>query len=169
MCDTQDFIRVDTKNVTTSDGVTHSLRFAVIGDPCLNEERLGDLFIQPFDGRETSLLRDAPEVRCSERSLVDATFSDNGLVIISMFFDMDLDSDGQDLSLSSVHVPTPGRMHTSSDGVLYQDQSDWVEHCAKREAAGYNSGMGEIFRRAAAVTRTIPPSDVWRKQLESYL
>ena len=63
VCDTWDFIKVDTLTVNTADG-PKAYRFAVIGDPCANEAQLDVPFIQPFDGRTTTLRRDAPEVRC---------------------------------------------------------------------------------------------------------
>ena len=39
VCDTQDFIRIDTKNVTTADG-TRQYHFAVLGNPCDHPEQL---------------------------------------------------------------------------------------------------------------------------------
>jgi hypothetical protein len=44
VCDTQDFIRVDTKNVTSSDA-TRTLEFAVIGNPCDHPEKLHEPFM----------------------------------------------------------------------------------------------------------------------------
>jgi len=64
VCDTQDFIRVDTRTVASSDGESR-LHFAVIGDPCRNASALRTPFVQPFYGRDTTTLeREAPEVRC---------------------------------------------------------------------------------------------------------
>jgi len=34
VCDTQDFIRIDTRNVTGRDGISQRRHFAVIGNPC---------------------------------------------------------------------------------------------------------------------------------------
>jgi len=90
VCDTWDYIKVDTLTVATADR-PKSYRFAVIGDPCVNEAQLDEPFVQPFDGRLTTLRRDAPEVRCVGGRLEGATFSDNGHVIISMFFDAPTD------------------------------------------------------------------------------
>ena len=84
VCDTQDFIKVDTKTVTTSEGPKR-YRFAVIGNPCDHPEKLTEHFVQPFGLRDTTLEREAPEVRCtSDGSLEGATMSDHGFVIISM-------------------------------------------------------------------------------------
>jgi hypothetical protein len=66
VCDTQDFIKVDTLNVTTMDDITHTLHFAVIGNPCNSPEALNMPFVQPFDGRSTTLAWEAREVRCNK-------------------------------------------------------------------------------------------------------
>lgn len=129
VCDTQDFIRVDTKNVTASDGVSRQYHFAVLGNPCDHPQELSRPFVQPFYGRgETTLKYEAPEVRCDENGkLMGAHVSDNGYIIISLFFN-------EEQSLNSM------------DETLFED------HCTQRAAAGYNSGMGEIFRKVAAIT-----------------
>eukprot|EP00966_Prymnesium_polylepis_P088982 2059418-Prymnesium_polylepis.1 len=47
-------------------------------------------FTQPFYNRgETTLEREAPEVRCEEGVLRGATMSDHGYVILALFFDAD--------------------------------------------------------------------------------
>ena len=56
VCDTWDFIKVDTLTVKTADG-PKVYRFAVIGDPCVNEAQLDVPFVQPFDGRTTTQIR----------------------------------------------------------------------------------------------------------------
>jgi len=129
VCDTQDFIKVDTKNVTLLGGETRKYHFAVLGNPCDHPEELSRPFVQPFYGRgETTLKREAAEVRCDENGkLVGAHTSDNGYIIISMFFD-------EDKSLNSM------------------DEKIFEGHCADRAANGYNSGMGEIFRKVAAIS-----------------
>merc|ERR1719163_1929769 len=88
VCDTQDFIRIDTKNVTTAAG-EHQYHFAVLGNPCEHREKLREPFTQPFERRgPTTLEREAAEVRCGEDgTLLGATLSDHGYTIISMFFD----------------------------------------------------------------------------------
>mmetsp|Transcript_9124 Transcript_9124/g.20316 ORF Transcript_9124/g.20316 Transcript_9124/m.20316 type:complete len:274 (+) Transcript_9124:55-876(+) len=129
VCDTQDFIKVDTRNVTLAGGVVRQYHFAVIGDPCKNEAELSKPFVQPFYGRgETTLLREAPEVRCSDKKdLIGAHASDHGHTIISMFFD-------------------------EKEDLKSMDESLFESHCTDRKNNGYNSGMGEIFRKVAAIT-----------------
>lgn len=130
VCDTQDFIRVDTKNVSSSDGTSRQYHFAVIGNPCDHPEELSKPFIQPFYGRsETTLKREAPEVRCdASGKLEGAHVSDHGYIILSMFHD-------EDSSLNSL------------------SETVFADHCSERAAAGYNSGMGEIFRKVAAISQ----------------
>lgn len=125
VCDTQDFIKVDSHTVMSADGVARALSFAVIGNPCEREEMLHEPFVQPFDGRVTTLARDAAEVRCLPNGALEgATLSDNGYVIISMFF--------------------------APQGAA-NDEAMFAEMCATRAAGGYRSGMGEIFRKVAAI------------------
>ena len=63
VCDTQDFIRVDTKNVTTAAG-ERQYHFAVLGNPCEHREKLREPFTQPFERRgPTTLEREAAEVK----------------------------------------------------------------------------------------------------------
>ena len=145
VCDTWDFIKVDTLTVNTADNGPKVYRFAVIGDPCRNEEQLDVPFVQPFDGRTTTLRRDAPEVRCENGQLIGATRTDHGFVAISMFFDApsEEEADGG--------VWQPGRI-TRSGGHVFQDDVEYSDMCADRASNGYNSGMGEIFRRVAAIT-----------------
>lgn len=128
VCDTQDFIKVDTKNITTAGGEVRQYHFAVLGNPCDHPEELNRPFVQPFYGRgETTLAREAAEVRCNNGKLEGAYLSDGGYIIISMFFD-------EDESLQSM------------------DESMFEQHCTQRAQQGYNSGMGEIFRKVAAIS-----------------
>ena len=85
----QDFIRVDTKNVTLAHGEVRQYHWAVVGNPCDDVSALHKPFVQPFYGRgETTLAREAPEVRCDNGKLIGATLSDHGYPIISMIFDV---------------------------------------------------------------------------------
>lgn len=129
VCDTQDFIRVDTKNITLAGGEVRQYHFAVLGNPCDHPEELTRPFVQPFYGRgETTLKREAPEVRCDANGRLEGAYlSDNGYIIINMFFD-------EDPSLNSM------------------DESIFEGHCTDRARNGYNSGMGEIFRKVAAIS-----------------
>ena len=155
VCDTQDFIKVDTKNITFADGATHQLHFAVIGNPCDHPEALEKPFVQPFDRRTTTLAREAAEVRCNaDGSLEGATMSDHGYVIISMFFDaVPVDNgDGQSVTTSIAGQETPGRVQETARGVKYQSEKEYAGMCTNRANNGYNSGMGEIFRKVAAIS-----------------
>ena len=144
VCDTWDFIKVDTLTVNTADG-PKTYRFAVIGDPCANEEQLDVPFVQPFDGRTTTLRRDAPEVRCENGRLIGATRTDHGFIAISMFFDAPSEEE------EDRGVWQPGRV-VQRGGRVFQDDVEYSDMCSERASNGYNSGMGEIFRRVAAIT-----------------
>ena len=124
VCDTNDFIRVDSKTVHTADG-PRTLNVTVIGDPCLASGMLNKPFMQPFDKRMTTISAEARELRCGKQGLEGATYSDHGFVIIGLFF-------------------APGKQA--------QDGSTFDSDCTLRANAGYNSGMGEIFRQVAAIS-----------------
>lgn len=68
-CDTEDFVRVDTKQIKTKDNMT-SFEVLVIGDPC-------EVPRYPIPG-------DAVELYCENGKLHGATLSDHGYVIIGM-------------------------------------------------------------------------------------
>lgn len=167
VCDTQDFIRIDTKTIELIDG-PKEFTFAVIGNPCDHPEELTKPFVQPFYGRqETTIEQTAPEVRCNRETgaLENATLSDNGYIIISMFFD------SQDAKMENgvapnaqepLPDPTPGRISTvthvdSSGRKQFQDEREYQHQCLDRANNGYNSGMGEIFRKVSAIS-PIPTS-----------
>jgi len=195
VCDTQDFIRVDTKTVATADG-PKKYHFAVLGNPCDKAHKLNEEFVQPFGLRKTTLSQEAAEVRCIEGKLQGATLSDNGFPIIAMFFDLPnshelslarelafqkSDNATQDGSIVTMEgaaadesdqglarrfgPPQPGRVRVEA-GVQVQDEYEWKDMCTQRAQAGYNSGMGEIFRKVAeisspaAVPRALPAADV---------
>jgi len=135
VCDTQDFIRADTKTIRTSDRGEQTYSVVVIGNPCDHPEKLTEPFIQPFDKRSTTIAQDAREVRCSaDGHLIGATLSDHGYIILGMFF-------------NTSSVP-------ATEG--FQDEDKFVDHCEDRKQNGYNSGMGEIFRRVAAISPIYP-------------
>jgi len=146
VCDTEDFIRVDTKTIRTRDG-SKQYFVAVIGNPCDRPRELTRRFVQPFDGRRTTIAESAAEVRCGVGGRLEgATMSDNGYVILSLFFDA-----------SSDHGVTAN--------------SEFASMCEDRKNNGYNSGMGEIFRRVAAISPVeiraslAPPDTMKIKQL----
>lgn len=154
VCDTHDFIKADTLTVTTARGPTQFV-FAVLGDPCINEAQLDAPFIQPFGHRTTTLRREAPAVVCEHGRLRGATRSDCGHVIVSMLFDANVTQAAS--SAVAKRTPQPGRMTSDASG-HFQDSFEYVRVCASRAANGYNSGMGEIFRRVAAITPIEAPS-----------
>jgi len=204
VCDTQDFIRVDTKTITTAEG-PKKYHFTVLGNPCDRAYKLNEPFIQPFGVRKTTLAQEAAEVRCVDGKLQGATLSDNGYPIINMFFDLpnsdelshagdevqnevrrrdataqaaarneDDDVEGRqnttlhdansELSVVNAYMdespeglarrfgaPEPGRVRMEG-GVQVADEYEWKDMCSQRAAAGYNSGMGEIFRKVAEIS-----------------
>lgn len=168
ICDTQDFIRVDTLTVKYKDGVSTKQNFAVIGNPCDDPTKLQEPFVQPFyGGRTTTLAETAQEVRCGkDGALEGATMSDNGYVIIGMFFDaIDIDkksedNDGrQEYEQRIAANPTPGRISNAivfGNSVQFHDETEWHESCSDRARDGYNSGMGEIFRKVSAISPILP-------------
>lgn len=155
VCDTQDFIRIDTKTIKTLDG-ERQYHWAVLGNPCDHEEMLNEPFVQPFDARRTTLAREAAEVRCVDGNLQGATLSDHGYVIISMFFDLEEEEPG--MPVVPTTDPQPGRI-SMVGGIPVQDEAEWAQMCSDRAANGFNSGMGEIFRKVAAISPIIitPP------------
>ena len=130
------------------------MHVVVEGNPCERPEQLDVPFVHPFNygGGETTIRRDAPEVRCgSNGELLGATLSDHGYPVLSLFFD----APGAAGRPTPVDRPTPGRI-TTSGGISFQDEAEYAGECSSRAAAGYNSGMGEIFRKVAAVSPIVP-------------
>ena len=166
VCDTQDFIRIDTKNITLATGRQQTFQFAVIGNPCDDPAQLQIPFMQPFDRRQTSIADSAREVRCLEDGTLEgATLSDHGYVIINMFFDsQDADQEGDGVApgaMEDIDHPTPGRMSSvanvdKSGRREFQDEREYKLQCEDRAKNGYNSGMGEIFRKVCAVSPINP-------------
>merc|ERR1711907_197685 len=158
VCDTQDFIRVDTANVSLS-GEVRRYHVAVLGNACENQQALNKPFTQPFGEGVTTLANSAPEVRCDEHGkLIGATLSDHGYPIISLFFDaVEIAPGSQALMAQPVGDPTPGRMGHASAG-SYQDEYEYKDMCEDRARNGYNSGMGEIFRKVAEISPVVPGS-----------
>jgi len=160
VCDTQDFLKVDTANITLA-GEVRQYYVVVIGNPCENEAALDKPFVQPFHGRETTTLRrDAAEVRCDrEGNLVGASLSDHGYPIVAIFFEPTLiDSQTKAVAVGNMGEPQPGRLMTSASGLNYNDEYEFKDMCLDRAANGYNSGMGEIFRKVAEISKIIPGS-----------
>merc|ERR1712178_517487 len=159
VCDTQDFLKVDTTNITLA-GEVRRYHVVVIGNPCDHSEALQKPFMQPFGHGMTTLADSAAEVRCdASGNLVGATLSDHGYPIVSLFFDpQEIDANSKAVVAGSMGHPEPGRMGRSKKGLAYQDEFEYRDMCEDRAANGYNSGMGEIFRKVAEISRIIPGS-----------
>ena len=68
------------------------------------------------------------------------------------FFDAtDEQSDHGVVLAQSSSAPQPGRISKDSSAVSFQDEREYAPMCADRARNGYNSGMGEIFRKVASV------------------
>jgi len=131
ICDTLDFLKVDTKTVQLKDGTSRSYEFVVMGNPCANPAAMAAPYTCPFSGRTTSMAEEAPEVKCNaDGSLMGATKSDNGYIIMAMFFE-DLGQPSNEPSYFTGFEGSP---------------------CAKRAAGGYQSGMGLVFRKVAGAS-----------------
>jgi len=123
VCDANDYVRVDTKTITTADGA-QSYNVLVMGNPCEHPEKLTETFTDPFSHEQSSLSQSAPELTCSGNVLEGATVSDGGHPIIGLFFA----SDGSEAN-------------TYDAGT-----------CATRAESGYASGMGQLFRQVAQIS-----------------
>lgn len=157
VCDAQDFIRIDTRRIVTTDSRPEGqlYHFAVLGNPCSREQLFDEQFPNPFGQGSHTIRGVAPEVRCSDNmQLEGATLSDNGYVIVGMFFDAEpVSNDSITISTRSSFTPTPGRLTThASTNVVYNDEREFKERCEERKQNGYDSGMGEIFRRVAGIS-----------------
>jgi hypothetical protein len=125
VCDTQDFIRVDTKTIRTAEG-PQKMRVAVIGNPCDDPDQLTKPWTDPFSKRTTTLHASAEEVRCRKNGkLTGATLSDHGYPIISLFFSA---------PSSFEETQTYKRSHS------FEDEREFASMCEDRKDQGYNSG-----------------------------
>ena len=152
LCDTMDFLKVDTKTVETTAGPIE-YHVTVLGNPCDTERGdafLSDEFVSPFDGSTRTLDDVAREVRCADDgSLIGATLSDGGWPIIGFFHDSIETTAGLTEPLSDA---TPGRVTEDAELGSFNDARDMQPICDERAAGGYASGMGEIFRQVAGVS-----------------
>ena len=132
VCDTQDFIRVDTKTITTSEG-PKKYHWTVLGNPCDRAYKLNEPFVQPFGVRKTTLAQEAAEVRCVDGKLQGATLSDNGYPIINMFFDL---PNSDELSRAGDEVQNEARrQHEAALAAKQAEDSD-------RQNATHNTNTG---------------------------
>jgi len=137
VCDTQEFIKLDTKTIETKSGM-QQFKFQVIGNPCSSPSFASiynKLWNDPFaPGKQSSLAQDAPDVKCNGEQLEAAVLSDNGNIIVGMMLDE-----------ADAHERMTFR-DVASDEALRG-------FCQQRKKAGYNSGMGVIFAKVANITR----------------
>jgi hypothetical protein len=101
VCDTADFIKVDTKTVSMADGA-QQLHFLVIGNPCVRQDAI------PIQ---------APDVNCgSQGRLEKAMLSDHGHIIIGMMYEIGIGehSSSQEQSTSQKEFGTMCEQRASS-------------------------------------------------------
>lgn len=135
ICDTIDFIAVDTKMVATRDG-ERALDMLVIGDPCEKPGALDRPFDEVLRGEQTTLRKVAPELVCKDGVLQGATRSDHGHVVVGRLF-----ASREILGLSEQDQPE----------ALPSETVSWRERCEERASGGFKSGMGRIFREVAKI------------------
>jgi hypothetical protein len=99
--------------------------FTVVGNPCIEPEKLNEMHDDPFGRGQYSLARSAPDLKCKDGMLEHAALSDNGYVIIGLLHD---------------DAPFSARKSEELTG-----------YCQQRAEGGYASGMGTIFRLAAGL------------------
>lgn len=162
VCDTLDFIRVDSKTVTVKKGKSteeRSFWFTVIANPCEDESKLSEEYTDPFRGRKTNVLQQAPELKCDANgNLVGAVMSDHGYPIIGMLHDSVevTESIRAEIACDPEEASRPGRVtdfhpEGSTGTGVYQSHCEYRDYCEKRAKDGFNSGMGEIFRRVSDI------------------
>ena len=138
VCDTQDWIRVDTKTIRTKEGA-RQYKVAVVGNPCDNAAKLTKTWTDPFSKQTTSISHAAQEVRCSKSGrLKGATLSDHGFPIFGLFFSAPVSFEETDAYKRA--------------GRHFEDAREFDSMCEDRANNGYNSGMGEIFRKVASIS-----------------
>lgn len=153
VCDLSENVRVDTLTVQTADG-PKQYNMLVIGDPCANEVKLNESYVDPFNGQTLSLRQTAPELRCEDtalyskhKRLVGAVYSDNGFPVIGFLW-----TDASELSMWT----PPNQLYRDWDPSHHVHSDDptfgWRSICQERKRAGYSSGMGLIFRLAATIS-----------------
>jgi len=172
VCDTRDFIRVDTKTVRvqTESGFTDKqYHFTVIANPCENTAALEAEWASPFSGQMTSVLGSAPEVQCVEHAdhnglvLEGATLSDHGYPIIGMLHEAVPVGADDSFLCTDANSDSPGRL-TAAKGDFpgsgkFNYHCDFRGLCQQREDNGFDSGMGAIFRKLAEVGTYHPMCD----------
>jgi len=130
--------------------------FVVEPEPCEEEAKLEEEYIEPFRGQKTNLYKSAPELKCvagkvpGKKVLEGAVLSDHGYPIIGMIHES-VPAD-EKYECKDGNTDKPGRMQKALNGKgQYQSACELKSMCAKRAKQGYNSGMGLIFRKVAGI------------------
>merc|ERR1719229_1699758 len=130
--------------------------FVVEPEPCEDEAKLEEEYIEPFRGQKTNLYKSAPELKCvagkvpGKKVLEGAVLSDHGYPIIGMIHDSVPVDDR--FKCKGDNTDEPGRMQDAHTGKgQYQSACEFKSMCEKRAKQGYNSGMGMIFRKVAGI------------------
>merc|ERR1712216_363845 len=111
---------------------------------------MGESYVDPFRGNRETLRQTAPELSCEKHgdssALRGAIYSDHGFPVIGFFW-----TDESELSMwqppHKMYSDFPATPVPDSDGTF-----GWGGMCEERKQAGYNSGMGLIFRQAAMIS-----------------
>jgi hypothetical protein len=114
--------------------------------------------VQPFDGRYTTLERDAPELRCgADGKLVGATYSDHGHVIIGGVFSPQAHDESR--GTSPAGLGQPGRVSVdATSGLTFQGEHEY----AGEGIQCTESMLVESPRRAPMNACTVRPClDAW--------
>jgi len=106
VCDTADFIRVDTKTVEVKDG-TYQFNFLVLGNPCEKDSSL-----IPYQ---------APDAKCNGKELVKATYSDNGYIIIGLLQDLSNTSSQDEVQVADHCEHRANTGYRSGMGTIFRE------------------------------------------------
>lgn len=129
LCDARENLKIDTKTISLKDGGQKKYNFVVIGNPCQTQDLAKQLNQSSFRDsaygtqKPIALQMAAPELTCDGSLLQGATLSDNGHIMLAMFFD-------DDTNLAA-----------------HSEQA--VEQVCNNR--GESAGMGPIFRTLAGV------------------
>jgi len=146
-CDSQDFLKVDTKTVMTADG-ERQYQFVVIGNPCKNQK---------------AIPQQAPDVNCEADRLVKATISDHGYVIIGMFFEPGVKDHSDALVQSTDQSAFSGKCQARSDaghnsgmGMIFREVAGItpIQSAMQMQPKGNRTAEGSDDDKAMYITTT---------------
>lgn len=132
ICDTTDLLKVDTLSVLDKAGTSQIYNFTVMGNPCKEKPPRCEEASEKME--KGCIPREAPAVVCEDDQLQKAVLSDNGHVIMGMYF--------------------PESSAASGEFVDYETEKDQQGNtlkgqCEERQKSGFQSGMGAIFQMVA--------------------